>query len=142
VRSIVVSGAGKMFTSGIDISDHADLFGGGEKAEGKDVARKAFHARSHIGDYQDTFTAIEKCPKPTLAAVHHGCIGGGVDLATACDMRVCTKDAFFCVKEVDVGLTADVGTLQRLPKVSNTSHNCLSSSYQTSSWSPTGYRES
>lgn len=60
---------------------------------------------------------MERCPKPVIAAVHGACIGGGVDMTTACDMRYCTSDAWFQVKEVDVGLAADVGTLQRLPKV-------------------------
>ncbi|XP_039510158.1 delta(3,5)-Delta(2,4)-dienoyl-CoA isomerase, mitochondrial-like [Pimephales promelas] len=58
-----------------------------------------------------------QCPKPVIVAVHGGCIGGGVDLITACDIRLCTQDAWFQIKEVDIGLAADVGTLQRLPKV-------------------------
>ena len=58
-----------------------------------------------------------QCPKPVIAAIHDACVGGGIDLITAADVRVCTEDAWFQVKEVDVGLAADVGTLQRLPKV-------------------------
>ena len=65
---------------------------------------------------QAAFTTSEKCVKPVIAAISGGCIGGGVDLITACDIRLCSEDAWFCVKEVDVGLAADVGTLQRLPK--------------------------
>lgn len=67
--------------------------------------------------FQAAFTAIEECTKPVIVAVHGACFGAGVDLITSCDIRYCSKDAFFCVKEVDVGLAADVGTLQRLPKV-------------------------
>jgi enoyl-CoA hydratase/carnithine racemase len=66
---------------------------------------------------QDTVSAVERCRKPVLAAIHGACIGGGIDIATACDIRYCSADAVFSVREVDVGLTADVGTLQRLPKL-------------------------
>ncbi|XP_021065702.1 delta(3,5)-Delta(2,4)-dienoyl-CoA isomerase, mitochondrial [Mus pahari] len=113
-RAVVVSGAGKMFTSGIDLMDMAsDLL----QPSGDDAARIAWYLRDLISKYQKTFTVIEKCPKPVIAAVHGGCIGAGVDLISACDIRYCTQDAFFQIKEVDVGLAADVGTLQRLPKV-------------------------
>jgi len=67
--------------------------------------------------YQSSFTSLEKCNKPVIAAVHNACIGGGVDLITAADIRYCTSDAWFQIKEVDLGLAADVGTLQRMPKV-------------------------
>lgn len=84
---------------------------------GSDAARASYRLRVHIKQFQDAFTAIELCSKPVIAAIHSGCIGAGVDLVTACDIRYCSKDAFFCVKEVDVGLAADVGSLQRLPKI-------------------------
>ncbi|ERE46486.1 delta(3,5)-Delta(2,4)-dienoyl-CoA isomerase, mitochondrial isoform X1 [Cricetulus griseus] len=112
-RAVVLSGAGKMFTSGIDIMDMAHLL----QAPGDDAARTAWYLRDLISKFQKTFTVIEKCPKPVIAAIHGGCIGAGVDLITACDIRYCAQDAFFQVKEVDLGLAADVGTLQRLPKV-------------------------
>ncbi|XP_077838862.1 delta(3,5)-Delta(2,4)-dienoyl-CoA isomerase, mitochondrial isoform X1 [Macaca mulatta] len=130
-RAVVISGAGKMFTAGIDLMDLAsDIL----QPKGDDVARISWYLRDIITRYQETFSVIEKCPKPVIAAVHGGCIGGGesvavlllgvpglyllgVDLITACDIRYCAQDAFFQVKEVDVGLAADVGTLQRLPKV-------------------------
>ncbi|XP_051063534.1 delta(3,5)-Delta(2,4)-dienoyl-CoA isomerase, mitochondrial [Phodopus roborovskii] len=112
-RAVVISGAGKMFTSGIDVVDMAHLL----QTPGDDAARMAWHLRDLISKFQKTFTVIEKCPKPVIAAIHGGCIGGGVDLITACDIRYCAQDAFFQVKEVDLGLAADVGTLQRLPKV-------------------------
>ncbi|XP_038641949.1 delta(3,5)-Delta(2,4)-dienoyl-CoA isomerase, mitochondrial isoform X3 [Scyliorhinus canicula] len=113
-RVVVVSGAGKMFTAGIDLLDMA-----GEvlQPQGDDTARKAWHMRNTILQYQESFNVIEKCSKPVIAAVHGACIGGGVDLITACDIRLCSRDAWFQVKEVDIGMAADVGTLQRLPKV-------------------------
>ncbi|XP_036131029.1 delta(3,5)-Delta(2,4)-dienoyl-CoA isomerase, mitochondrial [Molossus molossus] len=113
-RAVVISGAGKMFTAGIDFMDMAsDLL----QPQGDDVGRISWYLRNLITRYQETFSVIEKCPKPVIAAIHGGCIGGGVDLITACDIRYCAQDAFFQVKEVDIGLAADVGTLQRLPRV-------------------------
>ncbi|XP_017292893.1 delta(3,5)-Delta(2,4)-dienoyl-CoA isomerase, mitochondrial isoform X2 [Kryptolebias marmoratus] len=113
-RVVVVSGAGKIFTAGIDLMDMAnDIL----QPKGDDAARVSWNFRKFITKYQETFSVIEKCPKPVVVAVHGACIGGGVDLITACDIRLCTQDAWFQVKEVDVGLAADVGTLQRLPKV-------------------------
>ncbi|XP_047450103.1 delta(3,5)-Delta(2,4)-dienoyl-CoA isomerase, mitochondrial [Mugil cephalus] len=113
-RAVVVSGAGKMFTAGIDLMDMASNI---MQPEGDDAARISWNVRRIISKYQETFSVIEKCPKPVVVAVHGACIGGGVDLITACDIRLCTQDAWFQVKEVDIGLAADVGTLQRLPKV-------------------------
>ncbi|KAI9288766.1 ClpP/crotonase-like domain-containing protein [Umbelopsis sp. AD052] len=113
IRAVVVSGSGRMFTAGLDLSENGLVI----MDSGMDLARAAFHRRRHIEDFQAAFTAIEQCDKPVIAAVHNGCFGAGVDMITACDIRYATKDSFFCVKEVDVGLAADVGTLQRLPKV-------------------------
>ncbi|KAL0972987.1 hypothetical protein UPYG_G00197350 [Umbra pygmaea] len=113
-RVVVFSGAGKVFTAGIDLMDLAsDIL----QPTGDDMARRSWNIRHMIAKYQETFTVIEKCPKPVVVAVQGPCIGGGVDLITACDIRLCTQDAWFQVKEVDIGLAADVGTLQRLPKV-------------------------
>ncbi|KAG1935298.1 delta(3,5)-Delta(2,4)-dienoyl-CoA isomerase, mitochondrial-like [Pimephales promelas] len=113
-RVVVFSGAGKIFTSGIDLMGMAsDIL----QPEGDDTARISWNLRRTIAKYQESFSVIEKCPKPVIVAVHGGCIGGGVDLITACDIRLCTQDAWFQIKEVDIGLAADVGTLQRLPKV-------------------------
>ena len=71
----------------------------------------------HIRRLQESFTAIERCRTPVLCAVQGACFGGGVDMAVACDVRVCSSDASFCVKEVDLAIVADIGTLQRLPKI-------------------------
>ncbi|CAM2110389.1 unnamed protein product [Caretta caretta] len=113
-HAVVVSGAGKLFTAGIDLMEMGSMF---MMVEGDDTARKAWNTRKKIREYQESFTVLERCPKPVIAAVHGACIGGGVDLISACDIRYCTQDAWFQVKEVDIGLAADVGTLQRLPKI-------------------------
>lgn len=90
---------------------------GQELSELNDVARKGRHLEQIIRFYQDSMTSLEKCPKPVVAAVHSACIGAGIDMITASDIRYCSIDAFFSVKEVDIGMAADVGTLQRLPKI-------------------------
>jgi enoyl-CoA hydratase len=110
----VLRGAGTQFTAGIDLALLAGL--AAEIADPCD-GRAREKLRRLILDMQDTITAIERCRKPVLAAIHGACIGGGIDIVTACDVRYCSADAVFSVREVDVGLTADVGTLQRLPKL-------------------------
>jgi enoyl-CoA hydratase len=71
--------------------------------------------RRTVLELQDAFNALERARMPVIAAIQGGCIGGGVDMVCACDMRYCTEDAFFCIQEINIGMTADVGTLQRLP---------------------------
>lgn len=116
VRVVVLSGEGKHFCAGIDLSMLMDIGAySGHDCEG----RKRELVRKFILELQNNITSIEKCRKPVLAAIHNGCIGGGLDIVTACDMRYCTEDAFFVLKEVDMGLVADIGTLQRLPKLIN-----------------------
>ena len=92
------------------------MTGGGEERE-DEPARKGFHLRHHILEMQETFTAMEKCPQPVIVCTHGAVIGGAIDLCCAADIRLCTKDAWFCIKEVDIALAADVGTLQRLHHV-------------------------
>lgn len=116
VRVIVLTGEGKHFCAGIDLATLMDLQKySGIKCEG----RKREALRKFIFKLQDTITAIEKCRKPVLAAIHKTCVGGGVDIITACDMRYCSEDAYFAIKEIDLGLVADIGTLQRLPNIIN-----------------------
>lgn len=110
VRVAVISSTGPHFTAGMDLSVFADVV-----ADSGDPARRRERFRRGLLAYQSSFTAIEKCRVPVLAAIQGGCIGGGVDMVSACDMRYCTRDAFFVVKEIDLGMVADVGTLQRLP---------------------------
>ncbi|XP_063236166.1 delta(3,5)-Delta(2,4)-dienoyl-CoA isomerase, mitochondrial [Bacillus rossius redtenbacheri] len=114
-RVIVLSGAGKIFTAGLDFSDSSSLTSAFE--EHADVARRCNALRKTIKLYQDSITSLEVCPKPVISAIHSACVGGGVDLVVAADIRLCSSDAWFQVKEVDIGMAADVGTLQRLPRV-------------------------
>ena len=114
IRVVVLSGEGKHFCSGIDLGMLMNLNQfNGIKEEG----RKREFLRKTILYLQDTVSAIEKCRKPVLAAIHNACVGGGIDIITSCDMRYCTEDAFFSVKEIDMGMVADLGTLQRLPGI-------------------------
>jgi enoyl-CoA hydratase len=112
VRVVVLSGNGRHFCAGIDLSMLATL---GPKHP--DPARAAETQRRTILDLQDVITSVERCRVPVVAAVHGACIGAGVDLAAACDLRYSTADARFVVKEIDMAIVADVGTLQRLPHI-------------------------
>merc|ERR1740130_1715818 len=114
VRCIVVVADGKYFTVGLDLKDAVS---GDPGTESTDVARKTIAQRRHILELQASFSAIEACPQPVIAAVHGACVGGGIDLSCACDIRLCSEQAWFTIKEVDIGLCADLGTLQRLPKI-------------------------
>lgn len=115
VRVIVLSGEGKHFCAGIDLSMLMDISQFSESCEG----RKRERVREKIIFLQDCITAIEKCRKPVLAAIHGSAVGGAVDIISACDMRYCTNDAYFSIQEINLGLVADIGTLQRLPKIIN-----------------------
>lgn len=114
IRVAVLSGAGAHFTSGIDL---AMLAGIAQETADPCPAHMREKLRHIILDMQDTLTAIERCRKPVIAAIHGACIGGGIDLICCADIRYGTVDAKFSIKEVDIGMTADVGTLQRLPKL-------------------------
>ncbi|KAJ0170586.1 hypothetical protein K1T71_013957 [Dendrolimus kikuchii] len=114
-RVIILSGQGKHFTAGIELNSLVEL--ATSIAEIDDVARKARHHYNFIKFAQDGITALETCIKPVITVTHNACIGAGVNLIAAADIRYCTEDAWFSVKEVDVGLAPDVGALQRLPKI-------------------------
>ncbi|EZA48298.1 hypothetical protein DMN91_002528 [Ooceraea biroi] len=114
-RVIILSGAGRAFCAGIDLQGMVEL--GQSIAQHEDIARKCRVLELKIKEYQDSFSAVEKCPKPVIAAVHGACIGAGVDMISAADIRYASSNAFFQIKEVDIGMAADVGTLQRFPKV-------------------------
>ena len=112
-RVIVLSGEGKHFCAGMDLANFAP---------------NAKTPKTHMGmrkesgyrvtlDLQYTISCLEKARIPVIAAIQGGCIGGGLDLATASDFRFCTKEAFFCIQEINIGMAADVGTLQRIPKL-------------------------
>ena len=112
-RVILLTGEGKHFSSGMDLANFSS--NGSDKK--KDPARMREIFYHEILELQDTFTALEECRLPTIAAIQGACVGGGIDMVTACDMRYCSSDAFFKIAEVDIGLAADVGTLQRLPSL-------------------------
>lgn len=114
IRVIILSGEGKHFCAGIDLSMLMDITA---LSNFKCQARKREKFIEDLAYLQDCISAIEKCRKPVIAAIQKACVGGGVDVVSACDMRYATEDAYFCIKEVDMGLVADVGTMQRLPKI-------------------------
>lgn len=114
IRVAVLEGEGKAFTAGIDLQM---MMGLGQQIQNDCDGRMRESLRRIILDLQDTLTSLERCRKPVLAAVHGACVGGGIDLITCADMRYCSADAWFSIKEIDIGMTADVGTLQRLPRL-------------------------
>ena len=111
-RVVVISSTGKHFCAGMDLA----VFGG-QHGDDAELGRKQARMRSNAKVLQWSFTALEKARLPVLAAVQGGCIGGAVDLVTACDLRYASAEAFFCVQEINIAMTADVGTLQRLGTV-------------------------
>ncbi|HAA57794.1 MAG TPA: crotonase/enoyl-CoA hydratase family protein [Myxococcales bacterium] len=114
VRAIIIGGRGKMFCAGLDLTSTMSIPGldfGDQKPEGRiDLA-------VFVRKWQDALTAIERCRKPVIAAIHGGCIGGGLDLASACDIRLASRDAFFSLREAAMAMVADLGSLQRLPLI-------------------------
>jgi delta(3,5)-delta(2,4)-dienoyl-CoA isomerase len=119
VRAVVLSGAGdRAFTAGLDVkaaSQNGPL--SGTKGGSEDGARTAVRLRRHILEFQDCVTALERCEKPVVVVMHGFSLGLAIDLSSCADVRICARDTKFAVKEVDIGLAADIGTLTRLPKV-------------------------
>ena len=113
IRAMVISGNGKHFTGGMDLAAFASITDMMKSEPG----RSAYELRQLILKLQDTFNALEEARFPVLAAIHGACIGGGIDMISACDIRLASKDAWFSIEEINIGMTADVGTLQRLPKL-------------------------
>ncbi|GIZ51824.1 enoyl-CoA hydratase-related protein [Noviherbaspirillum aridicola] len=111
-RALVISSTGKHFTAGMAL----DVFGSGIALK-EDSATGRANIVPQLEDMQHAFSLIERLRMPVIAAIHGGCIGGGVDMISACDIRLATADAFFCIQEINIGMTADLGTLQRLPKL-------------------------
>jgi len=111
VRVAVLSSTGKHFTAGMDLEFFSDVAAMPEA----DPGRQREQIRRLVLEFQESFNAIERCRIPVLTAVQGACIGGGVDMVCATDMRYCSEDAYFTIQEIKIGMTADVGTLQRLP---------------------------
>jgi enoyl-CoA hydratase len=110
VRVVIIKAEGKSFTAGTDLNEAGQLLSD-SAADGREKMRM------DVIQLQESISLIEKCRKPVIAAVHSHCIGGGVDLLSACDIRLATKDAVFSIRETRIGIIADIGTLQRLPYI-------------------------
>ena len=111
-RVLVISSTGKHFTAGMSL----DTFSSAIQMDDTSPEGRAAMFDS-LTDIQSTFSLLESMRIPVIAAIHGGCIGGGVDMVTACCIRYASADAFFCIQEINIGMVADVGTLQRLPKL-------------------------
>ena len=124
VRAVVIAARGPHFSVGLDLVSMAGIGGPPATSDGTkpSVAARARHARSEITRLQASITSVADCPVPVIAAVHGYCIGGGVDLIAACDIRLASADALFSVREAKIAIVADVGSLQRLPGIIGRGH--------------------
>lgn len=113
VRVIVLSGRGNHFTGGMDLA----AFQGIMELTGAEPGRAALALRDLVLKLQGSLSSLEKVRVPVIAAIHGVCLGGGIDLITACDIRLASTDASFAIEEIHIGMAADVGTLQRMPKI-------------------------
>ena len=121
LRAVVVAAKGPAFTVGLDLKSSAPVIATGSldptaPLPGSPVAHRA-RTRQLIKAMQHTFSSLAQCPVPVIAAIHGYCIGAGVDLITACDIRYAAADAVFSIRETRLAMVADVGTLQRLPRI-------------------------
>jgi enoyl-CoA hydratase len=124
VRVVVVAAKGPHFSVGLDLKELGGILSGGAETgvEKPSGAARARAARGDVLRLQASITAVADCPKPVIAAVHGYCIGGGVDLIAACDIRLASADAVFSVREAKVAIVADLGSLQRLPSIIGAGH--------------------
>ena len=112
-RVLVISSTGKHFSAGMAL----DVFGSGDTMLDTATPRGRLSFQDALRKLIDCFSALDEARFPVICAVQGGCIGGGLDLATACDIRLCSADAFFTVQEIHIGMMADLGVLQRLVKI-------------------------
>ena len=117
IRVVVISSTGKHFCAGMDLNaftNGVDNIADDKKPDHARIGEAVYRVAKELQEYIST---LEKIRVPVIAAIHGGCIGGAVDMVTACDIRLASDDAFFCIQEINIGMAADVGTLQRLPKI-------------------------
>ena len=117
IRVVVISSTGKHFCAGMDLNaftNGVDNIPDDKKPDHSRIGEAVYRVAKELQEYIST---LEKIRVPVIAAIHGGCIGGAVDMVTACDIRLASDDAFFCIQEINIGMAADVGTLQRLPKI-------------------------
>ena len=117
IRVVVMSSTGKHFCAGMDLnafSNGVDNIPDDKKPDNARIGEAVYRVAKELQEYIST---LEKIRVPVIAAIQGGCVGGAVDLVTACDIRMASDDAFFCIQEINIGMAADVGTLQRLPKI-------------------------
>lgn len=119
VRAMVLAAQGKNFCSGMDLEvfGSSDTVGAPNEPGKGHRSRRNERFRSTALKLQETFTAMERARMPVLSAIQGACVGGGIDMISATDMRYTTENAWFCIHEINIGMTADVGTLQRMPKL-------------------------
>ena len=117
VRAIVFAGRGKSFCVGLDLVESAS-----QDREAPSQAIANLQQLDHTTRFQRAVSSLAECPLPVIAVVHGHCLGGGIDLITSCDIRLAAADASFGIRETRIGIVADVGTLQRLPRILNAGH--------------------
>ena len=120
IRSIIVAGRGKHFCVGIDLVQSG--MGTHQRPAGESEAVANLKQLQGTSKFQASISSLAECPLPIIAVVHGHCLGAGIDMITACDIRIAAADSNFSVRETRIGLVADVGTLQRLPKILNAGH--------------------
>jgi enoyl-CoA hydratase len=120
IRAVVLAGRGKSFCVGLDLMALSEV----TPSDAEQTSRAAANLQQMevTRGFQSAISSIAQCPVPVIAAVHGHCLGGGIDLITACDIRIASADATFSVRETRIGIVADVGTLQRLPRVVTSGH--------------------
>ena len=120
IRVVLVAGRGKHFCVGIDLMQSG--MGSHQRPAGESEAIANLRQLEGTTRFQDAMSSLAKCPLPVIAVIHGHCLGAGIDMITACDIRIASADSNFSVRETRIGLVADVGTLQRLPKILNAGH--------------------
>lgn len=120
IRVVIVAGKGGCFSAGIDLMEMVPQLP--ELMDKNQSGATKWKFLPKIKQLQDGISAVERCRKPVIAAIHGHCLGAGLDLATACDIRICAADALFSLKEAAVGFVADVGVLQRIPLIVGQGH--------------------